>query len=81
MADTASGRDAIQKYWESGIKGGAKNLSLTVGKVNLFGDAAREIARFSFDGKDGKAEGKYVVIWRPEAGTWKLDTDVWNMDK
>ena len=76
-----SGRDAIQGYWESGFKGGVKNLVLTTGKVDQFGDAAREIAKFSFDSKNGKVEGKYVAIWKPEYGAWRLDTDVWNMDK
>lgn len=80
-APMLKGRAAIQDYWESGFKGGAKNLALTVGKVDQLGDAAREIAQFSFDSKDGKVEGKYVGIWKPEYGAWKLDTDVWNMNK
>jgi len=76
-----NGRAAIKNYWESGFKSGVKNLVLAPGKVDRFGDAAREIANFSFEGKDGKVEGKYVGIWKAEYGAWKLDTDIWNMDK
>ncbi len=28
--------------------------------------------------KDGKAEGKHVVVWKEQAGNWKLDTEIWN---
>ena len=76
-----TGRSAIQDHWESGFKAGAKNLILNAGKIDRFGDVAREVATYSFEFKDSKIEGKYVGIWKPENGTWKLDTDVWNMDK
>ncbi len=80
-APMVSGRDGIQKFWESSLKSGAKNLSLTTGTVDQMGDVAREIAQFSMDGKNGKVEGKYVAIWKPQYGAWKLDTDIWNMNK
>jgi ketosteroid isomerase-like protein len=79
---TATGRAAIQKYWEAGIQAGVKNLALTPGKIDQFGEVAREIGNYSFETKDGtKVEGKWVGIWKPQSGSWKLDTDVWNSDK
>ncbi|MBN9559327.1 MAG: DUF4440 domain-containing protein [Alphaproteobacteria bacterium] len=85
-APMASGRAAIQKLWQGAIDGGYKNLSLTAMDVERFGNAAREIGRFSLDAPDAqknivKVEGKYVVIWRHEHDGWKLDTDIWNMNK
>jgi hypothetical protein len=26
-------------------------------------------------------EGKYVVVWKEIKGVWKLDTDIWNLNK
>jgi ketosteroid isomerase-like protein len=78
----AIGRAAIQKYWDAGIKAGVKNLALTPGKIDQFGEVAREIGNYSLETKDGtKLEGKWVGIWKPQDGSWKLDTDVWNSDK
>ena len=80
-APMVNGREGVQKFWESSLKSGAKNLALTTDTVDQMGDMAREIGQFSMDGKGGKMEGKYVVIWKPQYGAWKLDTDIWNMNK
>jgi uncharacterized protein (TIGR02246 family) len=85
--DIAKGRDAIQALWAGAIKGGLKNVTLTAVEVEPLGRlAAREIGRFSYDepGQNGavtKVEGKYVVVWKKLSGAWKLDTDIWNMNK
>jgi ketosteroid isomerase-like protein len=79
---TITGRGEIQKYWDAGIKSGVKNLTLTPGKIDQFGGVAREIGNYTLETKDGtKLEGKWVGIWKPQYGSWKLDTDVWNSDK
>jgi ketosteroid isomerase-like protein len=55
---TVTGRAAIQKYWDAGIKAGVKNLALTPGKIDQFGEVAREIGNYSLETKDGtKLEG------------------------
>jgi ketosteroid isomerase-like protein len=35
---------------------------------------------WTLKGKDGAEldHGKYVVIWKKEAGGWKLHRDIWN---
>ena len=79
---TITGREAIQSYWDAGIKAGVKNLVLAPGKIDQFGEIAREIGNYSFETKDGtKQEGKWVGLRTPQYGSWKLDTDVWNTDK
>jgi uncharacterized protein (TIGR02246 family) len=85
--DIAKGRDAIQAVWAGAIKAGLKNVTITAVDVEPLGRAAaREIGRFSYEapGQDGtltKAEGKYVVVWKKAGAQWKLDTDIWNMNK
>lgn len=85
-APIATGRKAIQTLWQGAIEGGYKNMSLTATSVERYGNAAREIGRFSLDAADAqkniiKVEGKYVVIWKHEHDGWKLDTDIWNTNK
>jgi uncharacterized protein (TIGR02246 family) len=82
-APVAMGRDAIQKFWQSAIQAGVKNLHLTTVSVDRFGPAMREIGSFTMDapGQGGQVAhlaGKYVVIWKREGKSWLLDTDIWN---
>ncbi len=85
-ADMVKGRDGIQKLWDAILKSGTSNLMLTTVSVEDYGQAAREIGQFSFDahgqqGQSSKVEGKYVVVWKKIGGDWRLDTDIWNMNK
>ena len=85
-APMAKGRDAIQAFWQGAIKAGVKNISLKALRVDQFGRAAREIGQFSLDAPNAQqqvqhVEGKYVVLWRRIGGSWKLDTDIWNMNQ
>jgi uncharacterized protein (TIGR02246 family) len=85
-APLAKGRSAIQTFWQGVMQGGAKNVSLKAVQVDQFGPAAREIGTFSLDAPNAQkqmvhVEGKYVVLWRRSAGSWKLDTDIWNANQ
>ena len=85
-ADMATGRDAIQKFWAGAIQSGLKNVTLQAVAVEQFGNAAREIGRVSLDVTNPQkptvhVDGKYVVLWKRLHGTWKLDTDIWNMNQ
>jgi len=85
-APLAKGRSAIQAFWQGAIQGGAKNVTLKAVQVDQFGPAAREIGTFSLDAPNAQkqivhVEGKYVVLWRRSAGSWKLDTDIWNANQ
>lgn len=85
-ADMVKGRDGIQKLWGALIKDSSPNLVLTTVNVVDYGQAAREIGRFSFDahskeGQASKVEGKYVVVWKKVGGGWRIDTGIWNMNK
>jgi uncharacterized protein (TIGR02246 family) len=78
-----TGRPAVEAFWAGAIKSGLKNVSLEAQSVESYGrTAAREIGRFGFDVPgSGRVEGKYVVVWKKIGKAWKLDADIWNMDK
>ena len=81
-----SGREAIEAFWRAAMKQGIKAVTLeTLEVLTSGGDLATEIGRFTFTVEvqgGGRVEqvGKYIVIWRLEAGIWKLHADIWNAD-
>ena len=85
-ADILSGRRAAQARWQAAYDTGARNLSLDPVSVETWGDAAREIGRFTLEapgqgGETATVEGKYVVVWKKTADGWRLDTDIWNLNR
>ncbi len=85
-ADILTGRRAAQARWQAAYDTGARNLSLDPVSVETWGDAAREIGRFTLDvpgqgGETARVEGKYVVVWKRTAEGWRLDTDIWNLNR
>jgi uncharacterized protein (TIGR02246 family) len=85
-ADMVTGHDAIQKFWAATIASGLKITGLTTVAIDQHGAVAREIGRVTAEtvGPDKtpvKMDGKYVVYWKEAKGVWKLDTDIWNMNK
>ena len=85
-ADILSGRRAAQARWQAAYDTGARNLSLDPVSVETWGDAAREIGRFTLEapgqgGRTARVEGKYVVVWKRTAEGWRLDTDIWNLNR
>ena len=85
-ADILSGRRAAQARWQAAYDTGARNLSLDPVSVETWGDAAREIGRFTLEapgqgGLTARVEGKYVAVWRNTADGSRLDTDIWNLNR
>ena len=85
-ADILTGRRAAQARWQAAYDTGARNLSLDPVSVETWGDAAREIGRFTLQvpgqgGQTARVEGKYVVVWKNTADGWRLDTDIWNLNR
>ena len=86
-ADILTGRRAAQARWQAAHDTGARNLSLDPVSVETYGgDAAREIGRFTLEapgqgGQTARVEGKYVVVWKRTAEGWRLDTDIWNLNR
>jgi uncharacterized protein (TIGR02246 family) len=83
-SDMIQGRQGIQDFWQAGIEGGLKDVSLTTVEVQASGNTAYEIGKFSLTaqpkGQDPMmVSGKYVVVWQRQSdGSWKLHVDIWN---
>jgi len=83
-SEILSGRQAIQAYWQDGLDRGVKDVKYeTVELTNMGDDNVCEIGEITVKipqegGGAATYNGKYVVIWKLEGGSWKLDTDIWN---
>jgi uncharacterized protein (TIGR02246 family) len=84
--DMVTGREGIQKVWAGATQSGLKITGLQTVSVEQYGDAAREIGRFTAEAPNAqkqmtKLDGKYVVVWKQLDGTWMLDADIWNLNQ
>ena len=79
-----AGRQAIRLIWQGAMNiMGYKAMNLKTGEVEGHGDTAFEVGMYTLLGKNGhvKDVGKYIVIWKKEAGEWKLHRDIMNSSK
>jgi uncharacterized protein (TIGR02246 family) len=79
-SDFITGTADIRKFWQAVMDMGIKTAKLETVEVEEHGDTAFEVGRYSLGGDGGNEldKGKYVVIWKKEAGKWKLHRDIWN---
>lgn len=58
----------------------ADGVKLMVDDVSGNQDQLAETGRYEISGADGKMidKGKYVVVWKPVNGEWKMYRDIWN---
>jgi uncharacterized protein (TIGR02246 family) len=78
--DPVRGRDAIQKFWQGALDSGIAGIGLTTVEVFGHGPTATEVGQYELRDKTGKIldRGKYIVVWRHEAGKWKLLRDMFS---
>src|SRR5688572_22618369 len=71
---------AIAGLWGSVIRMGVKDAKFMTDDVSGNADMLAETARYEMYGADNKLldKGKYVVVWKPVNGEWKLHRDIWN---
>jgi uncharacterized protein (TIGR02246 family) len=82
--DMVKGKPAIQAFWTEAAKGiQIENFKVTDVRV-LGPNTAREqgymLAKTRGDNPQ-EMTGKYVVVWEKVDGKWKLDSDIWNLNK
>ncbi len=80
----ATGRAAVMEFWGGALAGGVAGAVLTTEEVAYAGgDTAAEVGSAVLTAKDGSVadEGKYVVLWRREAGAWRMHRDIWNSNR
>lgn len=78
-SDFVRGTTAIRTFWQSVIDMGLKGASLETIELEAHGDTAIEIGRYRLltAGDAVADQGKYIVVWKHDTGTWKLHRDIW----
>ena len=78
-SEPMKGQDIVSA-WGSVIRTGVKDIKLTT--VDLTGNAEllAETGTYEMFGENNAAidKGKYVVVWKPENGNWKIYRDIGN---
>jgi uncharacterized protein (TIGR02246 family) len=73
-----SGRNAIEAFWQGALNGGVRELRLTTVDLDGEGPLRVETGTYQALGAGGSelGRGRYVLIWKKEAGTWKIHRDI-----
>jgi uncharacterized protein (TIGR02246 family) len=79
-AETMSGHQAIQAFWQGAMDMGIKSAQIETGEVEAHGETAIEVSRYKLYGAEDQVldKGKFIVIWKRENGQWKLHRDIFN---
>jgi ketosteroid isomerase-like protein len=76
------GRDSIRTYYYDG--GRNTEITILINAANIYGSADLVVEEGSYDFPDGKGgsydKGKFIALWKEEAGRWKLFREIWNTD-
>lgn len=81
-ADIARGHAAIQAVWQEAFDAGLTGFAVESLEVESVGDLAYEMGRYRmYAGDDLADEGKYILIWKREAGQWRIHRDIVNTSR
>lgn len=81
-ADIARGHAAIQTVWQEVFDAGLTGFAVESLEVESVGDLAYEMGRYRmYAGDDLADEGKYILIWKLEAGHWRIHRDIVNTSR
>jgi uncharacterized protein (TIGR02246 family) len=81
--DAVAGQQGIRTFWQDAMQMGIKAVTLESLEVEGSGHTAYEVGRYTLQHEGGQVldTGKYVVIWKHEAGQWKVHRDIWNSNR
>jgi uncharacterized protein (TIGR02246 family) len=79
-SDFVTGKQALQATFQALMDMGIKSIELETIEVEGYGDTASEVGKYTLASEGGQVldQGKYIVIWKQEAGQWKLHRDIFN---
>ena len=79
-AGFVTGQQAIQGFWQVLFDMGIKEAKMEIVEVEKHGDTIMEVSKFKLMAEGGQVldQGKYIVIWKKDAGQWKLHRDIFN---
>ena len=79
-SEIIQGHEAIAGFWQFVMGLGVKTVALAPSELDVQGETAVEIGQYTLGGADGATidQGKYLVVWKNDGGSWKLHRDIWN---
>jgi uncharacterized protein (TIGR02246 family) len=82
-SERITGREAIARYWTPRPGRRITRHVLTPTRIVVDGDHAYDYGTYEIAGdRDGTPwgpfRGKYVVVWRRDQGSWRMQLDIWN---
>jgi uncharacterized protein (TIGR02246 family) len=79
-SNIVTGTVAIRAFWQAVMNMGIKEAALQTLELEAHEDTAHEVGAYTLRGSTGEVldQGKYIVIWKRDGGTWKLHRDIWN---
>jgi uncharacterized protein (TIGR02246 family) len=81
-AEIACGHAAIQAVWQETFDAGLTGFAVDPLEVESAGDLACEMGRYQmYAGENLADEGKYILIWKREAGQWRIHRDIVNTSR
>ena len=78
-SDFVTGKTAVGEFWQGAFDMGLAEANLETVEVEAHGNTAIEVGRYRLLTADGGLadQGKYLVVWKKDGGTWKLHRDIW----
>ena len=79
-SDSVKGREGIKALYQNFIGMGVKAINLETVDTEVSGDIGFETGKYVLEVDGGQVidKGKYMVVWKKEAGEWKLHRDIIN---
>jgi len=73
-------KSSIAPLWGSFIRMGVKDVKLVIDDIAGNAEIISETGHYEIYAAENKVldKGKYVVVWKPENGAWKMYRDIWN---
>ena len=73
-------KDGIASAWAQAMRMGAKEVKVNTVDLTGNADLLVETGAYEVYGDNNKMldKGKYVVVWKPENGGWKIYRDIGN---
>ncbi len=78
--ESAKGKAAVAAFWQGAMDMGIKSASLEIQELEQHGDTVIDVGLYTLKSADDAVldQGKYVVVWKNEGGSWKIHRDIFN---
>ncbi|HEY8734452.1 MAG TPA: DUF4440 domain-containing protein [Puia sp.] len=79
---SVKGRNNIVHFISSSMKGGLKRINISTDQISGDSSIVAEVGTYALSDSTGKSidKGKYIVLWKQEAGNWKMYRSIWTTD-